>query len=478
MSTTTETQTTAKREKRRAALTSVVAAIFLTTMKIVVGLLTGSLGILAEAAHSGLDFIAALITFLAVRVSDKPADAEHPYGHGKVENFSALVETLLLFITCAWIIYEAIQRLFFQIVEIDVNIWAFLTMGISIIVDVNRSRILYKAARKYRSQALEADALHFSTDVWSSSVVIGGLVLVWLGQNVFPGQAVLLTKADAVAALVVALIVIFVSYQLGRRTVDALLDRAPAGLADQIEAVARGVDGVLEIGRLRVRRSGAKTFVDMNVAVERNLPLERSHAIAMAIEEQVHTLVPDADVVVHTDPRESARESLAERIRTIASKRQLTVHNLVFHNVEGKVVLDLHLEVDSHLNLGQAHALASQLESDIRADLPAIIEITTHIESRGSGVGDGEDITALSSDIVEQVKQATEEVAGLEHPHHITVRRVNGDLSISLHCNFDDKLSIEAVHDATSALEAHLREQIPNLDRVLIHVEPMDKALK
>ena len=211
MSTRTETQTTAEKEKQWAALTSVVAAIFLTTMKIVVGVLTGSLGIFAEAAHSGLDLVAALITFLAVRVSDRPPDAEHPYGHGKVENFSALVETLLLFITCAWIIYEAVQRLFFHVVEIDANIWAFLTMGISIFVDVNRSRMLYKAARKHRSQALEADALHFSTDVWSSSVVIGGLALVWLGQNVFPGYAVLLTKADAVAALVVALIVIFVS---------------------------------------------------------------------------------------------------------------------------------------------------------------------------------------------------------------------------------------------------------------------------
>ena len=478
MSTPTDTQTIAEREKRSAALTSVVAAVFLTTMKIVVGVLTGSLGILAEAAHSGLDLVAALITFLAVRVSDRPPDAEHPYGHGKVENFSALVETLLLFITCAWIIYEAVQRLFFHVVEIDASIWAFLTMGISIFIDVNRSRMLYKAARKHRSQALEADALHFSTDVWSSSVVIGGLALVWLGQNVFPGYAVLLTKADAVAALAVAMIVIFVSYQLGRRTVDALLDRAPTGLADQITAAVGTVDGVLEMERLRVRRAGAKTFVDMNVAVGRNLPLERSHAIAEAIEERVHALVPDADVVVHTDPRESARESLAERIRTIASKRQLTVHNLVFHDIEGQIVLDLHLEVDSHLNLGQAHALASQLEADIRADLPAIAEINTHIESRGTGVGDGEDVTDLSPDIVEQVRQATEEVAGLKHPHRITVRRVNGDLSISLHCNVDGKLSIEAVHDATSALEAHLREQIPHLDRVLIHVEPMDKAPK
>jgi cation diffusion facilitator family transporter len=466
VSTTTKIESVAEREKRLAALASVLAGIFLAGMKLIIGLLTGSLGILSEAAHSGLDLIAALITFLAVRVSDKPADEEHLYGHGKVENFSALVETLLLLVTCFWIIYEAAQRIFFRAAAVEANVFSFGIMAVSVVVDIALSRLLYRTARQHSSQALEADALHYSSDIFSSLVVLLGLAFVRLGWPL----------GDPLAAFGVAILVIIASLRLGRRTVDALLDRAPAGLADKIEAAVRGVDGVLDLGRLRVRRAGSKTFVDMNVAVERNLPLEGSHAIATAIEERVHTLVPDADVVVHTDPRESAHESLAERIRTIASKRQLTVHNLVFHNVGGRIGLELHLEVDSRLNLGQAHALASQLEGDIRTDLPAIAEINTHIESRGTGVGDGEDITALSSDIVEQVRQAAEEVAGLKHPHRITVRRVNGNLSVSLHCNVDEKLSIEAVHDATSALEAHLREQIPHLDRVLIHVEPMDKA--
>jgi cation diffusion facilitator family transporter len=265
--------------------------------------LTGSLGILAEAAHSALDLVAAAITLLAVSVSDRPADEDHTYGHGKVENFSALVETLLLVITCAWIIYEAIQRLFFHAPVVDANIWAFLTMGISVIVDINRSRMLYAAARKHQSQALEADALHFATDIYSSCVVLVGLALVWLGQNVFPAYTELLVKADAVAALGVAIIVLFVSYNLGKRTADVLMDRAPAGIPAQVSAAAASVPGVLQVEQVRVRRSGPGIFVDLTVAVDRNLPFERTHQVAAAVEAAVQQIAPKADVVVHTDPR-------------------------------------------------------------------------------------------------------------------------------------------------------------------------------
>jgi cation diffusion facilitator family transporter len=292
-----------RREKKRAALSSVVAAVGLTGMKLVVGLLSGSLGILAEAAHSGLDLVAAVITFVAVSVSDRPADEAHPYGHGKVENFSALIETALLFITCAWIVYEAVQRIFFREVRVDPSLWTFLVIAVSIAVDVSRSRMLLRAAKKHQSQALEADALHFSTDVWSSAVVLGGLVLVWAGQTFFPGRAAFLGKADAAAALGVAIIVFFVSYRLGKRTVDVLLDSAPDGLKGQITAAADEIEGVINPGKVRLRRSGARIFVDMTIEVDRNLSFERTHAIAENVEARIQALVPGADVVIHTDPR-------------------------------------------------------------------------------------------------------------------------------------------------------------------------------
>jgi cation diffusion facilitator family transporter len=290
---------TAEREKRSAALSSVIAAVALTTFKIIVGLMTGSLGILSEAAHSGLDLVAALITFFAVRFSGKPADTNHTYGHGKIENLSALAETLLLLITCAWIIYEALQRLFVKDVDVDISIWAFLVMGISIVIDFSRSRVLLRAAKKHSSQALEADGLHFQTDIWSSSVVIAGLIAVKLGES--SSKIAFLKHADAVAALGVAIIVVWVSLQLGKRTIDALLDSAPAGLPAEIERVAEAIPGIIDCHHVRVRGSGADLFADVHVVVDGQLSMHEAHQLSERVEEAVRQIAPGIDVTVHME---------------------------------------------------------------------------------------------------------------------------------------------------------------------------------
>jgi cation diffusion facilitator family transporter len=290
----------ADKEKRQAAGSSVVAAVALTGTKIVVGLTTGSLGILAEAAHSGLDLVAAVMTLFAVRISGRPADSDHPYGHGKVENLSALFETLLLLATCVWIIYSAVERLASGKIEIEVTIWSFAVMALSIVVDVSRSRMLYRVAKKHNSQALEADALHFSTDIWSSAVVILGLVCVKLGE--WKPSLAILKSADAAAAVVVAIIVFYVCGELGLRTVRALLDTAPAGLEDRIAAAAQAVPGVSNCHSVRTRASGPQHFVDVHVLVNRNRTLEQAHALTEAVEEAIREVVPDADVTVHAEP--------------------------------------------------------------------------------------------------------------------------------------------------------------------------------
>jgi cation diffusion facilitator family transporter len=290
----------ARKDKRSAALSSVVAAIGLTGFKLVVGLLTNSLGILAEAAHSGLDLVAAAMTYFAVRVSDKPADQEHPFGHGKIENLSALFETLLLLATSGWIIYEAIQRLFFVTVKVETSIWSFLVMGTSIFIDYTRSRILYKAARKYKSQALEADALHFSTDIWSSSVVIVGLIALTIARYI-PGLD-WMHKADAIAALIVAIIVIYISGELGWRTISALLDTAPKGLADTVERIAASVNGVVDAHAIRIRPSGAHTFIDLHITMDGKCTLNEAHSATEEIEKAIHAVISPADITVHVEP--------------------------------------------------------------------------------------------------------------------------------------------------------------------------------
>ena len=288
------------REKQSAAMSSVIAAVGLTGFKIIVGFATGSLGILAEAAHSGLDLIAAMMTFLAVRISGKPADRNHLYGHGKVENLSGLFETLLLLVTCAWIIYEAIHRLSFHTIDLKVNLWSFTVMTTSIVVDVSRSRILYRTARKYNSQALEADALHFSTDIWSSAVVILGLFCVKLSE--WAPDLALLRQADSVAAMMVGLIVVYVSIQLGIRTIQALLDVAPSGMEKKIKSAVEALPGVTDCHSVRLRYSGPQLFADIHILVDGNQTLKDAHNLTEEIERVIQKLVPNADVTVHPEP--------------------------------------------------------------------------------------------------------------------------------------------------------------------------------
>lgn len=288
-------------EKQWAATSSAIAAFGLTAFKIIVGLVTNSLGILAEAAHSGLDLVATLITAFAVKESDKPADREHPYGHGKVENISAFVETALLLVTCGWIVWAAVTRVLSRKVEIEVNVWSFIVMIISILIDISRSRMLYRTAHKFKSQALEADALHFSTDIWSSAVVILGLLCVKIGDWI--PQWHFLHYTDAFAAVIVALIVIKISMKLGIRTVNALLDTAPAGLQERIKATVEAVPNVLDCHNIRIRSIGHQCFIDLHILVNGNLQLKHVHGLTDTIEQAIQKFLPEADVTVHPEPK-------------------------------------------------------------------------------------------------------------------------------------------------------------------------------
>ncbi len=458
------------REKKLVALSSVLAAIFLTLIKLIVGIITGSLGILSEAAHSGLDLIAAGVTWFAVSVSARPPDREHTYGHGKIENLSALFETFLLLLTCIWIIYEAVQRLFFKEVEIEANFWAFLVMVISITVDISRSRALYRVARKYKSQALEADALHFSTDIWSSSVVIGGLILVRLSDLL---GVEWLVKADAVAALAVAGIVVYVSVKLGMRTVSGLLDAVPAGLQDEIAYVAK-VPGVLEVKRARVRIAGPEAFADLTLIVPHDTTLEQAHEIADRAEEAVCQILPTADVVVHIEPLIRGENGIADTVRHLAAKHGLNAHAVRIYNVADIRLLELHVEVEDSLSVDEAHAKVSSFESEILSALPIIHQVLSHIEPLGEleetqrGSPDDESI------ILEALQGLKSRLDHECHFHHVEVHRTANEFLVTLHCTVDPNTAIAEAHTLTEKVESELRSSIPQLSRVVIHIEPPD----
>ena len=467
-------------EKKNVALSSVVAAVFLTGMKLVVGLLTGSLGILAEAAHSGLDLIAAVVTFLAVRVSGRPPDSEHHYGHGKVENLSALIETLLLLATCAWIIYEAVNRLFFEDVVVEATPWAFAVMAVSIIVDFTRSRALMRAAKKHGSQALEADALHFSTDIWSSCVVIVGLGGIRLGDALaasHPAAAEWLFRADAIAALGVSVIVIYVSYRLGRRTIAVLMDKAPEGMSTSVRQAVAKLPGVSDVRQVRVRQSGPATFVDLVLSVNADTSVERAHGIAAEAENMVHQLVPKSDVMVHVEPCAPDGTGPVETIRGIAAAHGVEVHDIVLRDVNGRQTLEMHAEVPGDLSVDQAHDLVSTVEQSLIRGVTGVEDVVVHIEP-----GSSERICQPADRSPAAAIQGAMELLRRDYPslrdcHSVSITSDDRNrLGLSFHCTVSPDLSVAEAHELTTRIEVFLRGRFPDLVQILIHVEPHHSA--
>src|SRR5712692_8474742 len=411
------------REKKRAALLSVGSALLLVSLKAFLVVRTGSLGVLSEALHSGLDLLAAIITFLSVRMSDRPADEKHPYGHGKFENFSAFVETGLLALTAVYIVYEAFDRLFFRSVHIQPSFTAILVLLVALGIDLTRARALSHVAQKYSSEALEADALHFSTDVWSTIVVIAGIGLVWAGET---WNLPWLNYADALAGLTVAAVILWVGAQLGRRTLDALLDAAPEGLQQEIAKAVAHMEGVLDVDRVRVRRAGNLHFVDATVSVARTASLEQVHALSDAIEKRIGEIVP-ADVMVHAEPRAPQGEHLFEAIRELR---------------DGPIEVNIHIEP-----LGR------------------------HIATPDDGAGE---MKQLSQAVEQFLNSLPLEFDELLNCHDVRTRQVAHHILVSCHCTMKGTLPITQIHDVTATLGDRVKEKFPQIHRVTIHPEPVE----
>lgn len=462
----------AVREKKLAALASVGTAVVLVSLKIFLTVRTGSLGILSEALHSSLDLVAAVITYLSVRVADKPADADHTYGHGKFESFSAFVETGLLLLAALYIIGEALQRLIFSQPLVHPSLLAIGLLAFMLVLDWSRARGIGRVARRHPSEALEADALHFSTDVWSTTVVLIGVAATWLGQRFGIGW---LRYTDPLAALGVAGVIIWVGSRLGKRTIEALLDVAPRGLQGAIASAAGQVDGVLEVDRVRLRRAGQRYFVDVTISVPRTTSLEQAHATSDRVERRIGEIVP-SDVVVHIEPRARTGENILEAVRAIAQRRGLAVHELAAHQVDGRLYIELHLEVDERSSLREAHRLATALEQDIQREADGNARINIHIEPLGMHIPGGEEMEGLADGVRDFISGLADEYHELADCHEVHVRSVEHKILVSCHCTMDGRLPITQIHDVTAALEDRVKERFPQISRVTVHPEPVDES--
>lgn len=449
--------------KEKAALGSIVASGGLTIAKAVVGLMTGSLAILSEAAHSLIDLAATIMTYAAVRISGKPADADHQYGHGKVESVSALAETALLFVLAGVVVLEATKRLLGKEVAVEATVASFLVIGLSIAVDFFRSRHLYRVAGETSSEALEADALHFSTDLWSSAAVAIGLVAVALGY----------AWADAVAAIVVAVFICIAGWRLARRTVDTLLDTAPAGASEEVTTIANKIPGIVAVERVRTRRVGPQTFIELNAAVSRTLPIDRIASIKEAVARNIRAKMPDAEVSIITEPRALDDETILDRVSVIARNRALAVHHITVHDLGDKLSISLDLEVDGSLALAAAHDIASGLEAAIIDELGPSVEVETHIEPlQPDGIAGTDAGQARVNEVSAALAELEKKIGIVGQVHNVRVRQTEDGEIVNFHCRVDPNQTVHAVHEKVDELERALRRRFPSIKRVIGHAEP------
>lgn len=459
---------TASAEKKLAAALSVTAAGVMAVLKLIVGLLTGSLGMLSDAAHSGIDLAGAILTLLSVRVSDKPADEDHPYGHAKVENLSAFIETFLMLASSVWITAEAIIRIFIEPVALRYSVWPLLVLSLSMVVDFWRSRQLKAVATRHQSDALAADAFHFASDIWSSAAVFIGLCAAWTGHIL---NIPWLRFADPVAAIVVAMLILHFGWRLAWRTVGALTDSVAPETRRLVLRELQLTDGVLAIDQARMRRAGNKYFADFTLSLSRQLTFQRVEDLVSEATDAVHRVLPGADVVIHTVPRSTLAESIFDKIRAVAARNNVTLHEISVQSIGDRLRVEQHLEVNENLSLSQAHSFVRHIEDEIRTELPQVGEVLTHIENEPATI-ETPQIVDLDRGLEAHLRHAASGFSAIVDIHEVAIGRIGDKLQISCHCTLPDEMPMQQVHEIITGLEDRFKLECPEVYRVLIHPEP------
>ncbi len=447
-----------------------LAATAMTLLKLAAGLVSGSLGVLSDAAHSALDLAGATLTFFSVRVSDKPADEDHTYGHGKIENVSSFVEAGLMAVSCAWIIGEAIARIVHSKVELRHSIWPVLVVVTSIAVDYWRSQKLHAIAERTGSPALATDAFHFRSDIWASVAVLAGLGASWLGEVV---NVRWLRYADPAAAIVVSVMILRITFHLTRETVGVLMDRIPADTRWRVVHEVEQVPGVLAVEQTRVRRSGASYFADLTLALPRRYTFEHTGELVRAATESVHRVLPDADVVIHTVPRVAKAESIFDRVRAVAARNNVSVHELSVQSHHGRLRVEQHVELDENMLLLAAHDFVSAMEAEILRETPEIDAVLTHIESEPATIEQPEEFVVEDRRLEMALRASAAGLKNVVDVHEILVRRAGEHVDVSCHCTLPDDLTMQRVHEVITALEDHFKLECPEVSKVTIHPEPV-----
>jgi cation diffusion facilitator family transporter len=452
-----------RRPVRRVALASLIAALALVALKLATALATGSLAMLSETAHSGLDAMVTALTLYAVAVAARPPDADHPYGHGKAENVAAMAEAVALLLLAATLGREAVLHLMHPGPPIKLAWYAFVVMGASMALDTFRFRVLAATGRKYHSPALLADAVNFKADLLTSAAVLLGLAAVKLGYK----------EADAIGGLVVACYVAVQAVLIGRRSVDALMDRAPLDAVRRIRGAAGAIPGV-QVRRVRLRYAGGQPQTDVVVGVSRTIPLERAHSLTEEVEEAIRSVEPGADVVVHVEPL-ADEKVVAEQVLAVAARHPAVhqVHNVFVARRPDGLHISLHAKFPGSMTLAEAHAIAEQLEADIAAEVSDVGRVDTHLEPLERPATPGADVTSQRGELVQSVTSLAEGHDEVRNCHEVVVTDTEEGLSVVMHCEAEPGLSVTRVHDASTMIEDEIHRRWPEVERVTLHFEPV-----
>ncbi len=456
-------------EKSSVALGSALAALVITLLKLATGLLSGSLGVLSDAAHSALDLVGSGLTYLSIQVADKPADEDHPYGHAKIENISAFVEVFFMLASSVSIAVEALARMARHQFGLREPGWPMAVLALSVAVDLWRSRKLRRVAARTQSAALEADAAHFASDIWASAAVFAGLALASAGSRL---HIPALRYADSVAALIVSLMILAFAWRVGHRTVGTLVDATPVSIRRRVLFEVRHVPGVLAVDQARMRSAGAAHFADLTLSMSRQLTFQRTEQLVQQATAAVRRVLPDADVVIRTVPRETETESIFDRVRAVALRNNVVLHDVSVQTYGQGLRIEQHLEVDERLPLKTAHHFVRRIEDEIRGELPQVESVLTHIESEPATI-EVPRIEARDRGMEQQLRQAAADLPEILDVHEVVVSRVGERFQLSCHCTMPDEMEMHRVHQVITSLEDRFKSSCPAVDRVLIHPEPV-----
>ena len=456
--------TTHSADKERAARLSMLASGLLTVLKLAAGLLSGSLALLSEAAHGLIDFASTIMTWFAIRHSEKPADEDHHYGHGKIEAVAALVETGLLIVLAFFISFEAVKRLIKGAAgELDATAIAITVTIFAICVDFIRWQHLKRIAAQTKSTALNSNALHFSSDMLGSIAVLFGLIAVHFG----------FVQGDAFASVAVSIVIAVAGWRLGKETINTLVDSAPAGATHTIRDALETVRGIVDIQSIRVRSVGAVIYADVKILVPRGFSLERVSEIKAQAQAAIQMALPETEATLITEPFTYDDETILERVLLIAAKRRVPVHHVTVQELSGRLSISLDVEVDGRMSLAAAHQIASKMESAIRDEFGLETEVETHIEPLEAQGLKGDDAPIEVRDqIAAIIRDVETQVAGIGNVHSIRVRSTSRGLVVSLHVLADAAQNVESVHSAVDELERKVRIACPQVVRIVSHAEP------